>query len=326
MAERATWREHPFHASCVENDMVAKVLGWASDLHHDPELSFWRELLAKAGVSPSAASWSGVEVKFFAYPRHFGGDKRGGEIGDVVLLGPRLLVVIEAKRPYQGKRDPRIEKKRSAAVELADENGWVTPIFIVVGTEEADYDGFDLVTWQEVSATLQDHLGNPNRISEFIDSQVALLGRGRRPTGPTQSRDHRRNWMNIEGFENATLFVFTNWDRFDPTWVREVDSVATCIQRGVGPACTCKRFAGSWSFLKGGKTIGKLAPECPEAPRLMVGFSVAAQTPRRFAQQLGRPASYYLGPKKEPFWMVACDPTALSREICDVMVAFLRNA
>jgi len=72
----------------------------------------------------------------------------------------------------------------------------------------------------------------------------------------------------------------------------------------------------------GGNAIGKLAPQPPNGPRLMVGFSTAMQCPDIFAGCLDRPEPYELGPSKEPFLMVECNPAAQIDDICDVMAVF----
>ena len=182
-------RCHPFDESCVEKDMVAKVFGWASDLHHDPALQAWKKLLGAVGIQLKDSDWEHVKVKFFAYPPHLGQGKGGGEVGDIVLLGPHLYVVIEAKRPGCGM-DTQIQAKIQAARDLASTNKygekWAEPCFIMLG--EARHENYPLLTWQEVSRVFRGLLGDDNAISRFVDRQISAqsppVNNDRRPRKP----------------------------------------------------------------------------------------------------------------------------------------------
>jgi hypothetical protein len=204
---------HPFDESCIEKDMVAKVFGWASDLCHDPALKAWQELLAAVGVCPEAPDWTCVRIKFFAYPGHFGGGKKHGEIGDIVLLGPRLYVVIEAKRP-RCAMDGAIEDKIKAAKTLATENKygekWPDPVFAMLGTEEARYGDYRLLKWQEVARVFRNLLGADNAISQFIDTQLGDPPQGPRaePLGKPEALVRVDELLTRLGFDDSCKFLW----------------------------------------------------------------------------------------------------------------------
>ena len=127
---------------------------------------------------------------------------------------------------------------------------------------------------------------------------------------------------NERDFGKFEFFKFENFDKFPADWVIRMHGLAREIGCRIELLGKVIRFKGSYSFTLGGKTIGKLAPEYSPEPRLMVGFSTTMQCAETFAGCLGRPEPYVLGPSKEPFLMVACDPVAQRDDICDVMAVF----
>lgn len=164
---------------------------------------------------------------------------------------------------------------------------------------------------------------------EELDKQVlAIEGyfrKGWRTVIGAWRKQMRAN--NLEG----SWFTFTNWSKFPSEWVSRVDELAQRIKDELAQKAECKRYPGSWSVIvktktRGKKTLGKLAPRGPAAPELMVGFSVAVPSAEAFAEQLGTPEPFVLGPRKQPFLMVACDPQLDADRICEVMTSFIEDA
>ena len=119
-------------------------------------------------------------------------------------------------------------------------------------------------------------------------------------------------------------FRFVNWSEFPTDWVRSIDRVGERIQDSVRPWGECTQYECSYSFIVKGITRGKLAPEYPENPQLMIGFSSEIDTAGTFACRLGEPECRVLGPCKKPFQMVAGNLVTEGNEICEVMAAFLK--
>ena len=165
--------DHPFDSSCVENDMVAKAFGWAWDLRQDRVKAFWKELLSRLVDDQSDAKWECAKLKFSPFPGHHGAAHHG-EIADIVLVGRKLYVAIEVKRPHSGP-DPYLEQKMRRAAELGESCGWPDLIFIILGSERARHKDIPLLTWQQVAEILRHHHGDDDPTAAFIDQQVALL-------------------------------------------------------------------------------------------------------------------------------------------------------
>jgi len=121
-------------------------------------------------------------------------------------------------------------------------------------------------------------------------------------------------------------FRFENWSKFPRYWVRTIDEVAECIRNQIHPWGICKRYNGSYSFIVKRKTRGKLAPELPKRPRLMVGFSSEIPQAEDFGVRLGETEVRLLGPPKKKFVMVPANHLNGTNEICRVMVDFLKYA
>jgi hypothetical protein len=121
-------------------------------------------------------------------------------------------------------------------------------------------------------------------------------------------------------------FRFENWSKFRRDWVRTADEVAECIRNQIRPWGICKRYKGSYSFILKGKTRGKLAPELPKHPRLMVGFSSEITQAEDFGAHFGETEVCLLGPRKKKFVMVSANHLNETNEICRVMVDFLKHA
>lgn len=159
---------------------------------------------------------------------------------------------------------------------------------------------------------------------EQLDKEVlAIEGRFRKGC-----RTHIGPWrkqMRASKFEGS-WFTFTNWSRFPSEWVSRVDELAQRIKDELAQKAECKRYRGSWSVIVDNKALGKLAPREPAAPKLMVGFSVAVPSAEAFADQLSAPEPFVLGPGKQPFLMVACDPQLDADRICDVLTSFIEDA
>ena len=121
-------------------------------------------------------------------------------------------------------------------------------------------------------------------------------------------------------------FRFDNWSEIPRNLVRTADEVAACIQNQIHPWGICRRYNGSYSFILKRKTRGKLAPDLPKHPRLMVGFSSEIPQAEDFGVRLGETEVYLLGPPKKSFVMVAANHLNGTNEICRVMVDFLKHA
>ena len=121
-------------------------------------------------------------------------------------------------------------------------------------------------------------------------------------------------------------FRFESWSKFRRDWVRTVDEIAECIQNQIHPWGICKGYNGSYSFILKRKTRGKLAPELPKHPRLMVGFSSEIPQAEDFGVRLGETEVCLLGPRNKKFVMVAANHLNGTNEICRVMVDFLKHA
>ena len=127
--------------------------------------------------------------------------------------------------------------------------------------------------------------------------------------------------------EEARVFAADNWDKF-PILKARGEKIFDSIKERVSDLaqCKCTWFPGSCSFIVNGKTVGKLAPEGPDNPRLMMGFSVTSPNAHAYADHLGRGRAelcYYRTSPEEYFWMCSVDPDS---ENGDTMVAFLKDA
>ena len=117
-----------------------------------------------------------------------------------------------------------------------------------------------------------------------------------------------------------------HWREFPDEFRRASTQLARRIEEETVPWATSDPCVkGSFTFLVNGKRVGKLVPENPDLPSLLVGFSYAVDDAQDFAEQLRdcEPCKY--GVKWEPFLMVEADPTTQGTEIVERMVAFLEH-
>ena len=147
---------HPFDASCVEADMVAKVFGPIWNLAEDRACQTWLRLLCEAGLHVPQLDWQKARVQFSPYPPHHGGE--GTEIGDIVLLEPSSInVVFEAKRPFVSIDQEEEAKKAQRAACLAKRLGWPAPKMVLIASGEQVPDCFDsCLTWSSVACVFEE--------------------------------------------------------------------------------------------------------------------------------------------------------------------------
>ena len=137
-------------------------------------------------------------------------------------------------------------------------------------------------------------------------------------------RVHIGEWEEVidpKKFKGKWL-VLINFKKFDEDWINCVDAVAKCIKIGTPNSVEIIKYNGSYSFKIKGKTIGKLCPQNPKKPYLLVGFSIMAPNVVGYSSMLGPPWPFVVGASKEPFMFVRLEELD---KICDVMIEFLKS-
>ena len=141
--------------------------------------------------------------------------------------------------------------------------------------------------------------------------------------------DLRDNYNHLKDFlihtEGLERFASNNWKKFPKEAKRYCDAIASKVDEESSGQIKTKSCNGSYSFISKGKTIAKVMPSNPEAPKIYAAFSSTRLEAVSYAKKIKGNSSF----KKvihEPFIITTIPKRTSANKVADILTSFILNS